>query len=181
MTVRYQLTAEDYIALNRYLLQHDPAMRARIRALQLGGAAAVLALGAAVCRFALHGAYFPMMGLFALAAVLFALYADNQARSSLSKQVELQVREGAGFALGERTLTLAPDGLTLSTPQGIERFPAQALSCVTRDKTHFFVLTHDRHALSVPFSAFQNADEAQSFYSATYALCTDDRRTGEKP
>ncbi len=100
MTVRYQLTAEDYIALNRYLLQHDPAMRARIRALQLGGAAAVLALGAAVCRFALHGAYFPMMGLFALAAVLFALYADNQARSSLSKQVELQVREGAGFALG---------------------------------------------------------------------------------
>ncbi len=172
MTVSYRLTPEDYVAFNRYLLQHDPAMRRRIRTVQFGGAAAVLVLGAAVCRFALHGAYFPTMGLFALAAVLFFVYVENQARSSLSRRVELQVREGEGIALGERSLTVVSDGLTLSTPEGVEHFPAAALSCVARDKTHLFVLTHDRQAITVPLAAFENADDAQNFYSAALALCT---------
>lgn len=172
MTVCYRLTPEDYVAFNRYLMQHDPAMRRRILMVQVGGAAALLVLGAVVCRFALHSAYFPAMGLFVLTAALFFVYVENQARSSLSRRVELQVREGEGIALGERSLTVVSDGLTLSTPEGIEHFPATALSYVTRDKTHLFVLTHDRHAIAVPLAAFESADDAQNFYSAALALCT---------
>lgn len=170
MTVEYTLTPDDYVAFNLYLSKHDPALKKRILLLKIAGAAGIVLLGVLVGRFALHGKYFPSLLVFFALAALFVLYVNNQAKSSLTKQVELLLETAENTALGDKTLTLADTGLTLSSAAGTERFAPEAIGSVIRDKQHLFILTHDKQAIAVPLSAFESADDSQNFYDALLRL-----------
>ncbi|WP_283673113.1 YcxB family protein [Butyricicoccus sp. Marseille-Q5471] len=169
MQMHYTITPDDYVAFNLFLAKRDPAYRRRVRALQVGGAAAVLALGVIV-GFMRGGVTLAGMALFVIVAALFVVYVPSQAKSSLDKQVNLALEQVENNACGDKQIDLLTDGLRLTDKEGETRFPFDRIVHVERTASHLFILTAEKDAITVPLAAFEDVDDAQNFYST---LCKE--------
>ena len=158
MQIQYILQPDDYVALNLYLAQRDPAMRRRVRIIQVVGVCCIVALGAVVSVVLYDGIDAGLL-LYVAIAGLYAYFVQSLLKNSLRARVH-EVLGQREHSDAPRSLRIADDGLVFRCAGKEEVIAYAQISALVRQEAYLFILTHARDAFAVPLAAFEDADDS---------------------
>lgn len=156
VTLRYTISAEDFVQFNLYHYDNTPLMRRGVRSLRFTLAGILILLGILLSGGNLNLILFAMLAL----AVAWLWFFPWYVRRSLLRNVKRQIRLGhySDF-IGEHTLTLTATGIQETAPHGNTEHPWGAVQRFGRDDTRFYLYISQSSAVIVPTAAF--ADDVQ--------------------
>lgn len=162
MEITYDITAEDYIAFNLYYMRTNPASRRNILKARIQGVVLILA-GGGLCGY-MSGKYTPLLiGIFALAAVLYAIFIPRTITKKVVNNVRKMLKQAGGVACGQKTLSLEEDRFRLKGAGEDSLYEYAAVQQVATDEAHYYIFTGVIEALIVPFTAFADEKAREAF------------------
>lgn len=172
MQAQYEITADDYVAFNLNYMKNDPRAQKRLTLSQVAGAALILIAGGVFCF--MQGGFSPLaMGVFVVAAILYALYIPWSVKGSVKKSVQRVLKNSAKSACGEKTLAIEAEKLHLNGAGEDSYYEYGSIVRVVTDDKHYFIYTGAMEALILPFRAFATEAERTGFYQALCDKVTD--------
>ena len=165
MQAQYEITADDYVAFNLNFMKNDPKAQKRVTISQIAGAVLLLVAGGVFCW--MRGSFSLLaMGVFVVAAILYALYIPWSVKGSVKKSVQRVLKNSAKSACGEKTLAIEAQKLHLNGSGEDSFYDYGNITRIVPDDRHYFIYTGAMEALILPFRAFDTEAERTAFYTA---------------
>jgi hypothetical protein len=178
LTLEYDLSVEDMIALGTYHAEHSPGEKRRYRLFQGVILAIVLVLIVSTVSTVLAGQTpdtpaglaIALLPLLCPGTLLFLVFSPAVRRWSVSRAIRRAFPEdGDPSAVGRQRLTLAPDALHLETHVTEIDIPWGGIREINTTKDHIFVHTEANQAFVVPRTAFSSQTAFESFIDTLHS------------
>lgn len=165
-TVHYEVTADDFIALNLYHARHSQAVRKKLMGIRIMASGFMLGLPLLVYRAASPSTVLPwqvyVMAVFS-AGVFFTLYPWLAVFDMYRRTQKFLATGRHAKMLGRQTLHMGPDGLVVSSQTAQATTPWAEVEQIVVTGGHIFIYIGNSRAYVVPRRAFADQSAGQAF------------------
>lgn len=165
MQYTYDITPEDFVALNMYFVAHDPVIQKSTRKLRMGGTMLVF-FGGLIFMLAID-MFTPLaVVVYAVAAGLVYWILPKRINLNVKRNVQRTLKTASSKSIcGPKTFTVEEKTCTLTGEEENSTYEYGAFSKVIDDTDDVYLFLDDVSALIIPHSAFESEAARAGFVS----------------
>ena len=169
MQYTYDITPEDFVALNLYFYEHDPVIQKSTQKLRMGGTMLVF-FGGLVLMLALDSFTPLAVVVYGIAAALVYKFLPKRIVHNVRKNVDRTLKTASSKSIcGQKTFTMDEKTCTLVGEEEHSSYEYSAISKIVDDKEDIYLFLDDVSALIIPHRAFADGQARADFVTGISA------------
>lgn len=163
MELQYQITAEDFIAFNRYFMLHNARAKRNMTKDRVLGAIFILGAGGLFGSLQNHMSAV-WISVFALCAIVYFFIAPKLLLNSMANRVRKMLKNASSTILGAKTMTLGEEQLRLQGDGEDSTYTYEKVEKIEEDLERYYIFVGELEALILPKEAFTSDAQKTQFF-----------------